>query len=252
MPTIETERGEIYYKDYRKDWFEGIPYLLIHGAGSQYRDYHSKMRRELQAIAIDLPGHGRSPVRKPISIENYAADVVAFISAMNLEKVILVGHSMGGGIAQQIALDYPQYLHGLVLIATGANLVVNQTIIEGIVDKPEETAYLVTKWSWGKVADKKLLQQGVAHLLETDVHVIQGDYIACDNFDVRERLGEIQAPTLVIAGALDKMTKLEWNQELAEKIPASTLKIFEDNGHQVHVEQVEAVMSIMQEWASEH
>lgn len=250
MPTIETERGDIYYKDYRKDWFKGVPYLLIHGAGSQYRDYHAKMRRELQAIAIDLPGHGRSPVRKPISIENYAADVVAFIKVLKLDKVILVGHSMGGGIAQQIALDYPQYAHGLVLIATGANLVVNQSIIDGIVEKPEETAYLVTKWSWGKSADEKMLQQGVAHVLETDTDVIQGDYIACDNFDVRKRLGEIQSPALVIAGALDKMTKLAWNQELAEKISDSTLKVFEDNGHQVHVEQVEAVIKVIQEWAS--
>lgn len=226
MPMMQTNRGEIHYKDYRKDDFDGVPYMLIHGAGSQYRDYHSKMRRELQTILIDLPGHGLSPKREPISIENYAADVVVFIEAMGLEKVILIGHSMGGGIAQQVALDYPHVLNGLVLIATGANLVVNRAIIDGIVDKPEETAALVTKWSWGKTIDEKMLKQGVQHLLETSVEVIQADYIACDNFDVRDRLHEIKAPTLVIAGALDKMTRLAWNQELAEKIPNSTLHIF--------------------------
>lgn len=248
MSLIQTERGDIHYKDYRKADFDSIPYLLIHGAGSQYLDYPLKMRRNLQAIAIDLPGHGRSPKPEIISIENYAKDIIAFIEAMNLEKVILVGHSMGGGIVQQIALDYPQVAQGMILIATGAKLSVNQSIIDGIITKPEETAYLIIKWSWTKKVDEEILQQGVKHLLETPVNIIQADYIACNDFDIRDRLADIQTPTLVIAGAVDKMTQLVWNQELADNIPNSTLKIFEDNGHQVHVEQVDAVIDAIRDW----
>lgn len=248
MPLIQTERGDIHYKDYRKADFDSIPYLLIHGAGSQYLDYPLKMRRDLQAIAIDLPGHGRSPKPENISIGNYAKAVIVFIEAMNLKKAIFVGHSMGGGIVQQIALDYPQVAHGMILIATGAKLSVNQSIIDGIVTKPEETAYFITKWSWGKTTDEETLKQGVKHLLETSVNTIQADYIACNEFDVRDRLADIQTPTLVIAGALDKMTQLAWNQELADNIPNSTLKIFEDNGHQVHVEQVDAVIDTIRDW----
>ncbi|MGB7338975.1 MAG: alpha/beta hydrolase [Phototrophicaceae bacterium] len=248
MPMVTTARSDIHYKDYRKADFDGMPFVLVHGAGSQYMDYHSKMRRNLQAISLDLPGHGKSPKLDPISIENYAKDVVAFITALNLEKVILVGHSMGGAIAQQVALDYPDVLTGLVLIATGANLIVNQAIIDGIVEHPEETAARVTQWSWGKPLDDKTLQQGITHLLSTPIDVIQADYIACANFDVRNRLHDIQAQTLVIAGALDKMTKLAWNQELADKIPNSQLKIFENNGHQVHVEAVDDVITLLETW----
>lgn len=250
MPVIQTERGEIHYKDYRKADFDNIPYLLIHGAGSQYLDYPLKMRRDLQSIAIDLPGHGRSSKSEIISIENYAKDIIAFMEAMNLEKVIPVGHSMGGGIAQQISLDYPDALSGLILIATGAKLSVNQSIIDGIVSKPEETAYLIMKWSWSKTTAEEMLQRGVKHLLETPVDIIQADYIACNDFDVRDRLGAIQTPTLVIAGTLDKMTQLALNQELADNIPDSTLKIFENSGHQVHVEQAEAVIDVILKWKS--
>lgn len=247
MPVIKTPRGDIHYKDYRKEDIS-TPYVLIHGAGSQYMDFPSAMRRELQTIALDLPAHGRSPQHGAISIENYAQDVVAFLDALNLEKVILVGHSMGGAIAQQIALDYPERLHGLILIATGAHLKVNPAIIECIISNPTETATSITQWSWGDDVDENLIQQGVKHLLQTPVEVIQADYIACNNFDVRDRLHEIQIPTLIMAGAKDKMTRIAWNEELAEKIPNSQIRVFENNGHQVHVEQVEAVIDIIREW----
>ena len=90
-------------------------------------------------MAVSLHTHGMfTCLTKNISIENYSKDVLAFITAMNLEKVILVGHSMGGGIVQQIALDYPKVTHGIILIATGAKLTVNQSIIDGIITKPQE------------------------------------------------------------------------------------------------------------------
>ena len=249
MPIIETKRGKIHYKDYRKDSSSNTPYLLIHGAGSQYMDFPSLMRRNLQTIAIELPSHGRSPQRDSASIEDYAQDIIAFLDALNLEKVIVIGHSMGGGIAQQIALDYPERLKGLILIATGARLAVNSAIIEGILTHPEETARSVTRWSWGNFADDALIEQGIAHLLETPLELIQGDYIACNQFDVRSRLSEIKAETLIIAGAKDKMTPLEWNQALADNIPNNLLAIFEKSGHMVHVEQVEAVIDLIRDWA---
>ncbi len=105
--------------------------------------------------------------------------------------------------------------------------------------------------SWGDNIDENLIQQGVKHLLETPVEVVQADYIACNQFDVRDRLHEIHTPTLIIAGKQDKMTRIEWNQELAEHIPNSQIKIFENNGHQVHVEQVEVVIEIIRKWSEE-
>ncbi|MGJ3239756.1 MAG: alpha/beta fold hydrolase [Anaerolineae bacterium] len=250
MTIISTTRGEVHYKDYRPDEFNGVPFVLVHGAGSQYRDYHPQLRRGLPAIALDLPGHGKSPRHdEPISIPNYAQDVIALLDAIALERVILVGHSMGGGIAQQIALDHPERLQGLVLIATGAKLAVNPTIIEGIVTQPQETAELVTQWSWGAIADEALIKQGVEQLLETAVEVIQADYIACDQFDVRERLLEISTPTLIIAGGADKMTRLAWNQALAEGIPNSQLHVFEQCGHMVHAEEPQGVLEAIREWS---
>jgi pimeloyl-ACP methyl ester carboxylesterase len=78
-------------------------------------------------------------------------------------------------------------------------------------------------------------------MAETPPEVIAGDYAACDAFDVRERLGQITAPTLVVGGTADQMTPLKYAEFLAEKIPGAKLARIEGAGHMVMLEQPELV-----------
>lgn len=247
MPIVSTARGNFHYKDYRKT-DDAHPIVLIHGAGGMYLDWSITMRRELGVIALDLNGHGRSSGNGHKCIKDYAKDVVAFIDALELSNVILVGHSMGGAIAQQIALDFPHTVSRLILIATSASFVVNDLILSGLLDNTEAAAELIINLSWSKNTDADIKRQGLKRLLQTPADIIHGDYLACHTFDVRDRLEEVQIPTLVIAGAKDKMTPLEWNKTLADNMPNRELHIFDDYGHMLHVENVEEVTRLMLDW----
>jgi len=240
MPMITTERGDFYYKDYRRK-ADAPAIVLIHGAGGIYLDWAIEMRRDLGAIALDLSGHGRSGGEGHQTITGYAQDIVAFLDALHIEKATLIGHSMGGAISQQIALDFPNYVECLVLIATGARLKVGDAILQGIQHDMQATAELIVALSWTKEVDDAIKQQGVERLLNTPKEVIYKDFLACNAFDVRTRLAEISIPAFVIAGTADKMTPLAWNQALAEGLPSSTLHIIEGQGHQLHVEKAATV-----------
>lgn len=240
MPIIETKRGEIYYKDYRKEVTDS-PLLLIHGAGGIYLDWPIQLRKE--AIVLDLKGHGRSPRPSRQRIEDYAADIGAFIEAAQLDNLSIAGHSMGGAIALSLALDYPKFVKKLILVGTAAKFPVNPALIEGLSKNPEETASLIIKWEWSKNTPESIKTQSLKRLLETPADVIQGDYIACNAFDVSERLPEIAIPTLVMLGTGDRMIPPEESRFLAEHIPDAVLVEIEDGSHMFHLENAETVSS---------
>lgn len=245
MPFIETRRGELYYKDYRQEKVAD-PLLLIHGAGGIYLDWPIQLRK--QAIVFDLKGHGRSPAPARRTIEEYAADVTALIEALELKNLIVAGHSMGGAIALSLALDYPERLKALILVGTAAKFHVNPALIEGLGKNPQETAELIVKWEWSKNTPDSIRQQSIKRLLETPAEITQGDYIACNAFDVRERLGEIRLPTLVLFGAEDRMIPPEDSKFLAEHIPNAELSLIEGGSHMFHLEQGELVTERIKAW----
>lgn len=247
MPIIRTERAEIFYKDYRKEKND-IPLVLIHGAGGNYQNWPVEIRREIGAIALDLSGHGQSLLPARTTIGDYVADIVALFDALKIKKAIIAGHSMGGAIAQMIALDFPQLVKGLILVGTGAKLNVNPAIINGIIEKPEETARLIMKWAWAKYIPDEIKEQSALALLETPTEVTRGDYLACNGFNVINRLGEITAPTLILAGTVDKMTPLDWSETLLEKIPNATLEMIENGGHMFPLEQPEKTRDLILSW----
>lgn len=250
MPLIETKRTTLHIKDYRQANTERPVTLLIHGAGSDYESWPSQLRRlpEANAIAVDLAGHGQSPEPGRESITEYAADIVALLDALNLESVIAAGHSMGGAIAQQLALDYEERIKALFLAGTGAYLEVNPGIIEGIVAETQSTAERIVKRMWAEDTSPDILTESSESLLQVPPSIIQADYRACDNFDVRQRLSEIAVPTLVIGADSDKMVPFKRSENLAEAIPNTTLVQIANAGHMFMLEQPETVTEHVRTW----
>jgi pimeloyl-ACP methyl ester carboxylesterase len=186
---------------------------------------------------LDLPGHGRSDPPGRDNVTAYADDVAAFITALKLENIVIVGHSMGGAIAQTMALRHPDKVAGIILVGTGARLPVSDAILEQALTNFEATVNFVTKYAWARGTPEPLVEEGRKFMREVGAQVTHGDYVACNNFNVMERLPQIAVPTLVIAGSIDMMTPHKLGQFMADHIPNAELVTVEGGGHMMMLEQ---------------
>ena len=224
-------------------WLEagaGRPLVLVHGAGGS-AELWPRQLDELadvaQVLAPDLPGHGPLGGRGRPSIVAYAEWLDGFLAAVAGEPAVVVGHSMGGAVAQTLALLRPERLAGLVLIATGARLRVVARLVELLRHDPREGQSLIQDLSFGAPASRECGELVARVLREGPPLVTLGDYLACDRFDVRERLAAIRSPTLVVAGAEDRLTPLRYARFLAETISGARLVEIEAAGHFPQLEQ---------------
>lgn len=253
MPFVQVNGEELFQAESRAANAR-VTLVLVHGAGENHLIWPAQLRRMDGATvhALDLPGHGRSGGRGRASVDEYAQVVRGLLDALGVERAVIAGHSMGGAIALQFASSLPERTVGLVLVATGAKLRVAPQILAGILADTEATLDLVTRYSWGPDAPEQMLKQSREQLAQVDPRVIADDYAACDAFDVRQRLPEIAAPTLVVGGTADQMTPQKYAVFLAEKISSARLAIIEGAGHMVMLEQPELVAQHVREFLARH
>jgi pimeloyl-ACP methyl ester carboxylesterase len=247
MPFAQIGKQALFYTVSRRG---GPALILIHGAGGSHLHWPAALRRMPGATvyAVDLPGHGRSEGPGREHIEDYVADIVRFMDAVGVSRGVLVGHSMGGAIAQMTALMAPERVAGLVLVGTGARLRVAPALLDGILQDARGALALITEWAWGPEADPAMVARGRQMMARVNPRVVWGDFAACDRFDIRERVGEITAPTLVITGSEDRMTPPKFGQWLAERIPGARFVLVEGAGHMVMLEKPDQVASAVREW----
>jgi len=247
MPFAQIGEQALFYTVSRRG---GPALILIHGAGGSHLHWPAALRRMPGATvyAVDLPGHGRSEGPGREHIEDYVADIVRFMDAVGVSRGVLVGHSMGGAIAQMTALMAPERVAGLVLVGTGARLRVAPALLDGILQDARGALALITEWAWGPEADPAMVARGRQMMARVNPRVVWGDFAACDRFDIRERVEEITAPTLVITGSEDRMTLPRFGQWLAERIPGARFVLVEGAGHMVMLEKPDQVASAVREW----
>jgi pimeloyl-ACP methyl ester carboxylesterase len=243
MPYVETGGGTIFYTVNGRP-SAGSALVLLHGAGGSRLNWPPELRRLGQArlpgatvYTLDLPGHGHSNGKGRDAIADYATDVAAFFDAAGIVRAVVVGHSMGGAIALAMALDFPERMAGLVLIATGARLRVAPAILERIPTDFEAALDIITRYAWAPDVSLELVGLGRERLREAGPDVLLGDLIACDRFDVMERLGEVDVPTLVVAGSADRLAPVKYARYLAECISGAQIAIVEGAGHMVMLER---------------
>jgi pimeloyl-ACP methyl ester carboxylesterase len=242
MPYLDLNGEQIYHALHRNQE-DGAPVLLIHGAGENHLVWPIGLRRLPGTIvyAIDLPGHGKSAGQGRSTIADYAAWTVSFLDALRIPAAMFVGHSMGGAIAQQVALTHPDRITALVLVATGAKLRVAPQLLELAHRDFPAAVELVSEWEWGPTASPAIKELGKQQLLTNSPAVMLGDYRACDAFDVREQVKGITAPTLIIAGEADRMTPLKYATFMVEQIPQARLCTVPAAGHMVMLEAADTV-----------
>ena len=252
MPYVQTAEGKLFYTR-REGPQDGPVLVLIHGAGGSRLHWPPQLRRIPKATVytVDLPGHGRSEGLGCRTIEGYVAAVTDLLEENTVDFAgasapVIVGHSMGGAVAQKMALDERERVSALVLLSTGARLRVAPAILEGIERDFEQAVNLITEYAWSSGAPPSLIGLGRRALRETGSEVLLRDFLACDRFDVMGRVEDIDVPALIVAGSADRLTPIKYSRFLSERIPDGRLVTVAGAGHMVMLERPEVVAEAIQ------
>jgi len=215
------------------------PVLYIHGAGNSHHSWVNQLAADIKGyvqIALDLPGHGASEGSGFKSVDDYTDFVKSFVNALGISNFVIAGNSMGGAISQTFALKYQNYLKGMILIGTGAKLRVKKEILEGAL-KGESYA----KKAYSSKTDYELVKKAERDFHKTSPQTRHDDFYACDNFDVMDKIPQINIPALIICGKDDELTPVKYSEYLHSKIKTSELNIFSKAGHMVMWEKSKEV-----------
>ncbi|MGQ9571845.1 MAG: alpha/beta fold hydrolase [Dehalococcoidia bacterium] len=265
MPKVRVNDIQLYYEVHG----QGEPLLLIMGLGANARSWQMQIpffSREFQVVAFDNRGAGRSD--KPAeryTIRLFADDTAGLMDALGIDSAHVYGQSMGGLIAQELALNYPERVRTLVLGSTtcggreGAAALPEHIALMAALPSlsPLEAAErgLPLLYSDEFIARKReeLIARALAEAeLRTPPDAFGRQAQAAIRYRSYDRLPQIHCPTLVISGSEDKIVPAENSRILAERIPNAELVLLPKAGHGYLVECAEESNAIVLDFLRRH
>ena len=222
--------------------------VCVHGSGGDQSHWPPELHRITSAatVAVDLPSHGRSGGSPRTGVEGYADVMEGFIETLGLHEVTLMGHSLGGAIAQTLALRHPAWLSGVILVGTGARLRVLPEILTGVLLDYEATVDLICGLSAGADTRPELYQNLRNGFLNTPPAVVHADFCACDSFDRMKSVSRIQCKALILSGAEDRLTPVKYGDYLQSQIQGSRHIVIPGAGHMMSLEKPEEFVRIIE------
>lgn len=259
---------------------EGAPVLIAHhgapglGSRAEPRSSFGRLADTYRVLVFDARGSGESEGKEPYTHEQWAADVDGLREWIGVDQVIMAGGSYGGFISLEYAVRYPDRVRALVLRDTAADHTHEE--------QSRATALATTRVHLdvekfdrinnGKVRDDDDLRDCWREILPLyDFHydpaVVDQKVAATPyryrthnyafthnipNYDIKDRLGDITAPTLITVGRTDWITPVIASQTLHRLIPGSELEIFEESGHSPQIEQAQEWTARVRGFLAEH
>ena len=217
--------------------------VFIHGAGCDHSVWQWQSRYFAHhghcVLAVDLPGHARSPGASRATIGDYADWVAGLLDAAGLPQAALVGHSMGSLVALETAVRHTPRVARLALVATSAPMPVSDTFLSATRDEPQVGFEMAAVW--GHARGVQLASSAIpgASLLSASRRLasrskpggLHADLAACNSYRAdAEKLKVLAVPTLVVAGKRDVMTQVKSGKAVADAIPGAKFVAL-DAGH---------------------
>jgi pimeloyl-ACP methyl ester carboxylesterase len=250
----------------------GVPLVLLNHWGAVLDNFDPRIVDGLaskhRVIATNYRGIGASGGTAPVTIDEMARDAIALIRALGFEKVDLLGFSLGGFVAQDVALKAPGLVRKLILTGTGpaggkgidkVGAVSWPLMIKGLLTLRDPKLYLFfTSTANGRQAAKAFLKRLKERKADRDKGPTPGAFlrqlkaIKAWGRHAPQGLGRIKIPVLIANGDNDIMVPTVNSTDLAERIPGAQLVIYEDAGHggifQYHADFVPKALSFLSDW----
>jgi len=229
--------------------------LLIHGSGlthivwSLHEQFYTS--QGFNVLSVDIPGHGNSEGPSLKSIEEISDWIKSLMIKINIQKIILIGHSQGGLVGIDFSSRYPKLIEKIVLVANSYKMSVNQDLIDLAEAGDEKAVQLMMKWGYegsrafiGGNPVKKIVNSArdIREVLAVDLN-------ACNNYKSGENaIKKINCPTLCIFGDLDKMVPVKAGLKMSNQIKNSETKVISDCGHMIIFEKAFEMRKLVKEF----
>jgi len=215
--------------------------VLVHGwqnAGSTWAPLLDRLDGSGHRLTIlDLPGCGASPAPpdwQGATIDAMAQTLLAFMANRGLERPVLVGHSLGGAIGLAVTLAAPEALAGLVLVApasTSGMDFVSDEQFESLLRPTQAEKAALARAAFHRPLEPSQLEAVMAVVDSADPTHVEGGARSMRDFDIRDRLGEVAVPTVLIAGDRDRHVPIGHHVDTWRGIPRCGLHVHHDVGH---------------------
>lgn len=243
MAQLDVEGAVLTYDDEGPHDGEGVPLVLVHGwTADRHRWDHqiAHFSPKRRVIRLDLRGHGESTGAGVRAVDDLARDVLALLDHLDVDRCVLVGHSMGGMIAQTVALARPQLVERLVLVGSisrmtysrGRGLVMAASTL--VPFRLFVAANIQRAFAPGHPREE--IRRYIKASAATPKEVVMTDYGAMRAFDVLDRVGEIKAPTLIVHGYHDIQLPVKQMLRMAKAYPNAVVRVI-DAGHELPLEK---------------
>lgn len=256
MPTIQVRDTMLYYEVAGA----GPPVLLLHGLGSSSEDWAlqtPEFAKNYTVVTVDTRGHGRSAKPPgPYSIPQFAADVAALMACLEIVPAHVLGLSMGGMIAFQLAVDYPYLLRSMVIVNSYPELLpqnlaqrlawYRRQVIIRLLGMKRMGQYL-GGLLFPEPHQAELRQILAERWAKNDKRAYLATTKALYGWSLTRRLGEIRCPTLVITADQD-YTPVAHKEAYTAKIPGARLVVIPNSRHATPVDQPERFNEVVLEF----